>query len=197
MRERRRTPLPAVLALTFATLLALPIAASGASGLPATITMQPSAAGPGAEVQIVGIDFPGSQTVELRLTTTAGPVQLATATTEAGGYFRQQVTLPTDVAPGFWELRATGSDGTVAAHLFEARPAVAAQAAVEQSATAASPAGSGPSGANLLVVLVLLLLVGGIGGTAAFVYYRIHRPGSDPGMAAGDDPIWAGASSDS
>lgn len=198
MRMRRQTLLPSVLAMTFVTLLALPITAAAASGLPATITMQPAAAGPGAQVELVGIDFPSGQGVDLQLTTVAGSVHLATATTEAGGYFRQKVTLPADVAPGYWELRATGTTGTVAVHIFEAGPAVLAVGAAGPAETAvpATPSGN-TSGANLLVLLVLFAVIGGIGGAAAYMYYQVHRPTGDPGMATGADPIWAGASSDS
>ena len=195
MRERRQTQILSVMAFTFGALLLLPLAASAASGLPATITMQPASAGPGAIVEIVGLDFPASQAVQLQLTTTAGPVPLDAATTEAGGYFRHKVRLPADIAPGFWELRATGSDGSVAVHIFESGatvPASAAVAPVEVSALSVSSSG-GASGANLLVLVVFMLLVGSIGGAAAFVYYRLNHVDEDPGMGAGDDPIWGGA----
>lgn len=197
MRERRQTTLPSVLALTFVALLVIPFSAQAASGLPATITMKPEAAGPGAQVEVVGLDFPAGQGIELQLTTTAGVVPLATTTAEEGGYFRQLLTLPADVAPGFWELRATGSNGAVAVHIFEAGAVTpAAAAAVATASAGVADPGSSSAGVNMLVLLVLLLLIGGIGSAAVFVYYQTHRSDQDPGMAAGDDPIWGGAPSD-
>jgi len=61
MRERRQTLLPTVLALTFVALLVTPIAAMAASGLPATVAMNPESAGPGTTVEITGLDFPSGQ----------------------------------------------------------------------------------------------------------------------------------------
>jgi hypothetical protein len=197
MRERRQALLPSVLALTFVALLFTPLSAMAASGLPVTITMTPESASPGSSVEIVGLDFPASEGVELQLTTTAGPVHLATATTEEGGYFRQKLVLPADVAPGFWELRATGSNGAVAVHIFEAGTAVATITTVADAEMPIETASSGsPSGANLLVLVVLFLLIGGITAAAAFAYYQVHRIETDPGMATGDDPIWGGAPTD-
>ena len=104
--------------------LSVPVAASAASGLPPTIAMNPEAAGPGTVVEIVGLDFPPDGAIELKVTTTAGPVSLGTTVATHGGYFRQAVTLPPEVAPGFWELRATGPGGATAVHIFEARTMV-------------------------------------------------------------------------
>jgi hypothetical protein len=177
-----------------AMLLVSPMAALAASGLPATITMTPTESGPGSSVEIVGLDFPGSQAIELQLTTTAGPLHLGTATTEEGGYFRHALTLPSDVAPGFWELRATAPDGAVAVHIFEATVAGSASAPIAPEAVVSESGGSSFATADLLVVLVLLLLVGGVGGAAAFVWYQTHRRDNvQPGMGAGDDPIWGGS----
>lgn len=196
MRERRKTLLPSVLVLTFVTLLVAPITVSAASGLPATITMQPASASPGSSVEIVGLDFAGGQPVDIQVTTTAGPVHLATVTTAEGGYFRATVTLPADVAPGFWELRATGVDGRAAAHIFEAGEVAPVVVAPAQEEPVSAATESGGSGGNVLVVLVLLALIGGIGGAAAYVYRQLHRTEEQPGMATGDDPIWGGAPTD-
>ena len=126
----------------------------------------------------------------------AGPVHLGTAHTEDGGFFRQLVTLPSDAPAGFWELRATGAGGSVAVQLFEAGEAAVAAPTGNGEATTVAAAGGGSTGSDLLVLLVLLLLVGGIAAAAAFVYYQTHRDMSEPGMGAGDDPIWGGAPSD-
>jgi hypothetical protein len=168
-------------------------AASAASGLPATIMMNPENAGPGSVVEVVGLDFPPDGTVELQVTTTAGPVALGSTEATSGGYFRQAVTLPSDVEPGFWELRATGPGGVAAVHIFEA--GVVTTAAVG----AAAPVATG-SGAlidpNLVTTLVMLLLLIVIVCAAVFVYGVTHKQPGQGGMPVGDDPIWSGASSE-
>jgi hypothetical protein len=185
--------LSSVLALTFVALLVTPIAAMAASGLPATVTMIPEAAGPGATVEVTGLDFPANQAVQLQLTTTAGAVHLGTATTADGGYFREVVTLPGDAPPGLWELRASGPDGSVAAHVFEAGEAVVAVETAELSTDPALAAlSSGNSTSDIVVMLVFALLIAGVGGGIAYVYYQSKLGDNQPGMSAGADPIWSG-----
>jgi hypothetical protein len=198
MREGRRLRIPTVLVLTVIAVAMFSFAAAAASGLPATITMRPASAGPGSVVEVVGLDFPAEQAVELQLTTTAGPVHLATAMTEAGGYFRQRVTMPRDVEPGFWELRATAANGVAAAQIFEASaPAAVVAPDAEAAGTNEAPVAAGTSsGANLLVMFVLLFTFGAIALAATFVYYKVHHPEIDPGMSSAEDPIWGGAPTD-
>lgn len=189
MREKGLSWLPSVLALAFTALLVAPVATLAASGLPATITMLPEEAGPGASVEITGLDFQPNQTVDLQLTTTAGPVELGTATTVEGGYFRQAVTLPADAPIGYWEVRATDADGSVAVHLFESVEA-AAPAAAETVSSEAEAAG-GNSAGDLIVMLVFALLIAGVGGGVAYVVYQNRVGSRQPGMSAGADPIWS------
>src|SRR5262245_35815417 len=156
MRVIQRPRIPCMLVLALVA-LSLPLAAaSAATGLPATITMNPPSAGPGSVVEVVGLDFPPEGTVELQVTTTAGPVVLGTTKATSGGYFRQAVTLPTDVEPGFWELRATGPGGATAVRIFEAGAVAAAAEAVTTPAATSSGSLIDP---NLVVTLVLLLLL--------------------------------------
>ena len=172
--------------------LSYPLAASAASGLPASITMNPADAGPGSVVEVVGLDFPPEGTIQLQVTTTAGPVLLGTTEATSGGYFRQPVTLPADVEPGFWELRATGPGGVTAVHIFEA-------GVIAPVAAAAAPAAIGSTpliDPNLVVTLVMLLLLIVIVCAAVFVYGVTHRPPGQAGMPVGDDPIWSGAGTD-
>lgn len=199
MRERRLPTTPSVLALALVALLVTPFAASAASGLPSTITMTPERAGPGSQVEIVGLDFPAGRTVDLRLTTTAGAVHLATTAIEEGGYFRQSLELPADVAPGFWELRATSDTGAVAVHIFEATSGPAAavvDTAAAQDVAVEPAASSGMFGSNLLVLLVLAVLIGVVGGAVVYVWRQMRRPEGEPGMGSGDDPIWSGATTE-
>jgi hypothetical protein len=212
MRERGTSGFAVVLAPAFAPALAavllavacVPLAVGAASGLPPTVTLSPPLAGPGSRVDVVGLDFPAGQQVALQLTTTAGPVALGTTLVEEGGYFRQQVTFPTDLAPGFWELRATAPGGAVAVHIFEALDPARLAA---RSGTAPAPAGSGatpapPSDAPLLdpnavTVLVLVLFAVLLAGAAAFVWLQTHRRPRQGDLPAGDDPIWSGVGGDS
>ncbi|CAN5574189.1 hypothetical protein BH24CHL9_BH24CHL9_16110 [soil metagenome] len=197
MRASRLPHLPTLLLSVALAVMLHALAASAASGLPPTITMSPGQAGPGSEVEVLGLDFPAAVEVDLLLTTTAGPVALGTATTGEGGYFRQPVTFPAEIAPGFWELRATAPGGAIAVTIFEAE-APGAVAGVQGEAMVAAAAESLPSSGalidpNLAVVLVLILLLVAVGGCATFVWYQTHRREGEPGMSTGDDPIWSGA----
>ena len=201
MRERRLTLLTTVLALAFVTLLATPIAASAASGLSPTISIDPADAGPGSSVDVIGLDFSAGQVVGLRLITVEGEVGLGTATIGARGYFRETVTLPAQFAPGRWELRASATDGLIAVHLFDAgvassgvAAAVVADATSSTEETAAAV--SGNSATDILVMLVIALLIAGVGGGAALAWYQVHRDDQQPGMSTGEDPFWAGAHSE-
>ena len=189
-----------------AALLVMASAAVAASGLPA-VSMDPASAEPGSEVEVTGLDFPSGQAVELQLTTTSGPVHLATLTTEEGGYFRQSVTLPTDVAPGPWELRATAPNGMVAVHSFEAGnapPAVhpadeaagdpATETTVATATDQTTPRGN--SAADIMVMLVFAVLIAAVGGAFVFAWNQTHGSTRQPGMGAGDDPIWSGVNFD-
>jgi hypothetical protein len=155
--------------------------------------MNPADAGPGSVVEVVGLDFPPDGTIALQVTTTAGPVVLGTTRATSGGYFRQPVTLPSDVEPGFWELRATGPGGVTAVHIFEAGVAPPPVSLDAPGLT------SGPApliDPNLVVTLVMLLLLIVIVCAAVFVYGVTHRPPGQAGMPVGDDPIWSGAGPD-
>lgn len=196
MRETRPNLLHIVLALTFVALLVTPIAATAASGLPATVTMNPESAGPGTTVEITGLDFPAGQAVQLQLTTTDGAIHLGTATPEEGGYFRHVVTLPLDAPPGFWELRATGVDGSMAVHVFEAgevAPALGGEEAVAADGEVAEASTSGNSASDIAVMLVIALLIAGVGGGIWYVWYQSKIGDLQPGMSAGEDPIWSGS----
>lgn len=199
MRDRSSTTISSVLTslvLTAVGLLTISSVAGADSGLPASITISPDGAQPGAEVQVAGLDFPSGQTVQLQLTTTAGAIALGTAVTEDGGYFRQNVTLPADIPPGFWELRATAPDGSVAVLIFESGAAAPALPADAAPPTVAEAAAEGFSGVDIMVMLVVALLVSGIGGAFAYAWFVIRREGRQPGMGAGDDPIWSGGHAD-
>ena len=189
MRDRRRTLLPTVLALTFVTLLVTAIAASAASGLPPTITMDPESAPPGDTVVVTGLDFPPDGSVQVQLATPAGLRYLDTITATADGYFTGSVTLPADVDPGAWELQASAADGISASFPFSAAVPAAVVAADQTSVRRGTN-----SLADIAVMLVLAVLIAGAVGAVGFVYYQINVAGKQPGMSEGDDPIWSGGS---
>jgi hypothetical protein len=176
-----------MLALVIVALLVTPFVAVAASGLPPTISLAPESAAAGSVVEVTGLDFPAGQPVEVQVTTTAGVATLATVTTEEGGYFRQAVTLPADAPPGFWELRATAPDGSVAVHMFEAAPAaaVAVEAPPQETST------SGNSLSDIVVMLIFALVIAGVGGGIWYVWYMSRLGDRQPGMSLGEDPIWS------
>lgn len=192
MRMTRQT-LPTVLALAFVALLVTPIIATASSGLPATVTMNPSVAGPGSIVEVTGIDFPDDHVVTIELGTIAGSVDVAVVKTAEGGYFRELVTLPAEVAPGSWELRATAIDGASASHEFQAVAGVLADASAPLPVAEAGLTSSSNSGTDIMVMLVLAVLLAALGGGAAYAWREAHADGQQAGMGTGDDPIWAGA----
>ncbi len=193
MRDRRHIPLPALLMLVVVSLVVTPVVAMASSGLPATITMKPAAAGPGSTVEVTGIDFPGDQLVEVLLFTSAGSSDLAVIMASDEGYFRSFVTLPSDTPAGLWEMRASALDGTTASHAFDAAsaPTVDAAGAVTLSAEASLAGRSGNSSTDIMVMLVLAVLLAAVGGAAAYAWREVHSEGRQPGMGAGDDPIWS------
>jgi hypothetical protein len=212
----------ALLAALLATLLAamLPLAVMAASGLPPAVAIIPDQPGPGGRAEISGLDFPAGASIELMLVTNAGVTPLGTATASTTGTFRQAVTLPSTVVPGWWEIRATGPGDTIAVRLFKpgapvvVPPAPAGQAADPAPLVAAEPEKPAPAappgafdGTDLVAAAVLIGLLLGI----ALVFFRTwralrfrspgpaprrrpsRRSGGDDDLPAGDDPIWSGA----
>ncbi len=190
MRERLQILLPSVLALALATLLAMPALTVAQSGLPATISMYPESAGPGATVEVTGLDFPAASAVALQLATPAGTTTLATVAASEGGYFRQLVTLPAEAPAGAWTLEARAADGSRAEFAFGSGAPVTAPppAAVAVAATEAG----GSSSADIMVMLVLAVVLGVVAIAALYTWRSMQAERSQPGMGAGDDLIWSG-----
>lgn len=185
-----RTP-SIVLVLAFVALLVTPIAAGAASGLPATISLEPATAPAGSTVEVIGLDFPTGGEVDLQVTTTAGVVPLATVAADVGGYFRQAVTLPLDAPAGFWEIRATAADGSVAVSMLEAAPAP-----IDAVADAAPATAAGNSLSDIVVMLIFALVIAGVGGGTWYVWYMARMGEGQPGMSIGEDPIWSSGHSE-
>ena len=194
MRARLHKRLPSLLALTFVALLALPISTVASSGLPATVTMNPGSAAPGATVEVRGLEFPALAVVELHIATSAGLVHLVDTVTADNGYFREVVTLPPDAPAGAWELRANASDGSTASYRFDSAAGAATSSGAGAS-DAASAAGPGSPGADLVFLLVIAALLAAVGGSLAYVWREVRGGDRQPGMGAGDDPIWSGTTS--
>jgi hypothetical protein len=190
MRERRQILLPTVLALTFVALLVTPIAAMAASGLPATITMNSESAGPGATVEVTGLDFPANTAVELQLTTADGAAPIGTATTADGGYFREVLTLPANAPAGTWQIEASAPDGSNATLAF-----TVAAAELVSSDAAAVVASEGNSLADIVVMIIIAGLIAAVGGGILYVWNQSKVGDAQPGMSTGADPIWSGQAS--
>jgi hypothetical protein len=192
MRENRKILLPSVLMLTLVALLVAPIVAAASSGLPATVTMNPAAAAPGATVEVVGLDFPGLQVVDVELATAEGAVPLVSTVTAQDGWFREVVVLPATLPSGAWELHAVALDGASAGYAFhsgiEAIGATTTPASPEMAATAA-----GSSGLDIAVMLIVAVLIAAVGGGAVYAWREVSTGDEQPGMGYGDDPIWSGA----
>jgi hypothetical protein len=188
MRVSVQHQLRTVPGLVLALLLAAPIVAA-AAGVP-TITMYPETAGPGATIEVTGIDFPPGREVQLMLATPDGTVPLTSALASATGDFREIVALPPTARGGAWQLQAVGGDGAVAGVSFVTDADAAAVAAAAAAAAAAQTTTSGGnSGADNMFLLVLGVLLGAI-AIGAMVAYRQFKDTSPPGMGKGDDLIW-------
>jgi hypothetical protein len=198
MRDSRLSLHSMVLLLVLVAMLASPVAAAASSGLPPTITMDPSSAGPGSVVEVSGIDFPSDQLVEVQLDTAAGRSDLALLITTDAGYFRTFVELPADVSAGWWELRVTALDGASAGYAFDAASAdtVDVSSASQASSAAGLSVRRGNTGTDIMVMLVLAVLLAAVGGGAAYAWREVRGEHTEPGMGAGADPIWSLAGSD-
>jgi hypothetical protein len=196
MRGNTKTTTLSVLALAFVALLIAPFAVAASSGLPPTITIEPSEADPGAAIEVIGLDFPGRAVVELELGSSAGPMALGAATTDESGYFREAVTLPAELAPGTWEVRAVAPDGSAASGTFRAGTMAAPEAPAPAIAENETVTRSGNSGTDIVFMIVIAFLIAGVGGGTALAWHLVREDSFQPGMSAGDDPIWSGGEAD-
>jgi len=199
MRERLQTLRPAVLALSFGMLLALPASAAAQSGPQPAITMEPASAAPGAAVEVTGRDFPAQMTVDLQLATDVGTFDLATAATGRDGTFRHLVVLPALPNTGAWTVTAQAVDGTAASYAFEAVALVEAPAASTaqdssvpaQASTVPAATGAGDRSTSDGIFLVIVGCLLGVVSTGVLYAWRmLHEERVQPGMGQGDDLIW-------
>jgi hypothetical protein len=211
MRAKRRYMLlPGLLAA--ALLATAPLTVGAAPGLPPAVAVTPDQPGPGAEVEVSGLDFPPEARIELLLITNAGVTPLGEAATSTTGAFRHVITLPQVQVPGWWEIRATGPGDAIAVRLFKpgapvARPVAPPEGSVAEPAAAAAASGNaGPAevgeplpSTDLIVMAILGVLLGGIAVVTVVAWRSTRRRGpgpdpvGDPDLPAGDDPIWSGA----
>lgn len=192
MREDRQL-IPAVLAWTLVALFVTPVATMASSGLPATVSMNPETADPGATVEVIGLDFPALTVVDVGLTTAAGSGPLVSTVTSQSGWFREVVVLPPELPAGSWDLSAIALDGTAASYAFITGPgAESAPTATEAEAVSST----GNSGADIVVMLIIAVLLAAVGGGAAYTWRVLRSDDRQPGMSSGDDPIWSGRGSE-
>jgi hypothetical protein len=181
---------PTVLVIAFAMLVALPIAVAAQSGQAATLSMQPTAAGPGDTVEVAGLAYPPNMTVVLELTTPVSRSTLQTVATSADGSFRASVTFPAGASGGAWVLSARSADGRAqVSHAFDsgAPPAVAPAAA----GRARSEASSSGSLADKLVLVLVAVMLGALATGALYAWRMVQEDRPLPGMGRRDDVIWS------
>lgn len=193
MRARPVSRIAFPLGLVLAALLLAPGLALASSGLPPSVTMQPTSAGPGATVEVTGIDFPGDQVVVLDAVTADGSEDVAVLITAEAGYFRELVTLPGSLPAGGWELRATALDGSTASYAFQATTGAEGLPGTGSTASTAALGGNRANSSDIVVMLIIAILLAALGGGAALAWREVHTDRLQPGMGAGDDPIWSTA----
>lgn len=198
MRVRSLPLLPAVLALALAMLVALPAIVAAQSGLPATVSMYPAAAGPGDRVEVTGLDFPARTTVVLELDAPSGRSTLGTVATGDDGSFRALVSLPGSAEEGEWTVSARSADGAVfAGHPFSSNGAGALASASAARIAAESGATTSSGTTTDKLVLVLIAVVLGAIATAALYAWRLVRVDQpQPGMGSAEDLIWSDSASE-
>lgn len=195
MRVRSLPLLPTVLALAFAMLVALPVVAVGQSGLPATVSMYPAAAGPGDTVEVTGLDFPPQTTVVLELIAPSGRSTLGTVATGGDGSFRAVVSFPGSAAAGAWTVSGRSADGSVSAgHPFTSGgPAELASGPVTEAVDDPAAAVSSGTTTDKLVLVLIAVVLGAIATAGLYAWRLVSDDRSQPGMGAAEDLIWSGS----
>jgi hypothetical protein len=51
----------------------------------------------------------------------------------------------------------------------------------------------GNSASDIIVMLIIAFLIAAVGGALTYAWYQTHGALRQPGMGAGDDPIWSNA----
>lgn len=144
-------------------------------------------------MEVTGIDFPGDHVVVLDAVTTAGSEDVAVFITAEAGYFRELVTLPATLPAGEWVLRATALDGSSASHAFRATAGMEGLPGTGSTTSTAALGGNRTSSSDIVVMLIIAVLLAALGGGAAYAWREVHTVRLQPGMGAGDDPIWSTA----
>lgn len=206
-RSIRSVALPGACAALLVAMVAVitPVVTAAGSGLPPSINVLPERPLRGSDVEVTGLDFPPGGLVELHLIGISGGLPLGTVRADARGRFRHSAAIPGDLSDEVWELRATGPGDAVAVRLFRpAHPTAiitgeagatrvdAAADASDADADAAAAAGRS-GGTDLVVLLIVAVLVVSVAGATMAGWWIVRRGDRQPGMPAGDDPIWGGS----
>lgn len=96
----------AVAAATFALFL---LVSPSAAHEPTSVTVEPNTAHPGEEITVRGEGFEDSVEVEITLEGVRGMIHLGEATVQDGD-FSVNLSVPQDVRPGSYQLRASGEE---------------------------------------------------------------------------------------
>ncbi len=127
--------------LIFAAVPPARVAAHGG----ASVAVSPTTAAPGDQIQVDVKGYENSILVSITLEGVSGSIPLGTVTTDASGDAMTSVTIPANVKPGSYGVKAVGGDDNEAADLSIRAPAVTNTSATTGSSTM-SDNGAAPSG---------------------------------------------------
>lgn len=126
-----------VAAIAVAALATMSVAGLAFAHGGAEVSVSPTAASPGGEVDVHVEGYEPDTTINVTLEGVHGSVPAGTVTTDSEGAAELTVTLPADLEPGSYSVKAAGGDDSEATDLSVTAP--------EGGAGASSTAGGGGS----------------------------------------------------
>ena len=159
------------LAISFGLLATTTLGATQALAHGQTVTADPTSGGPGATVSVKGEQLGGNREIPVVLIGMGKEIQLGSAMSTPQGAIDAQFSLPNDLIPGSYALRARGKEDADTDFTVMAAPSMAIASmggasmsgAPMQQATAAAPelpARDRPLGEMAVLIAVFGLLAG-------------------------------------
>ena len=159
------------LAISFGILAATTLGATQALAHGQTVTADPTSGGPGATVSVKGEQLGGNREIPVVLIGMGKEIQLGSAMSTPQGAIDAQFSLPNDLIPGSYALRARGKEDADTDFTVMAAPSMATASmggasmsgAPMQQVTAAAPelpARDRPLGEMAVLIAVFGLLAG-------------------------------------
>lgn len=155
---------------SFTVVLTLLLAA-GVSTVPAsahgeaTLTVTPEVVMPGGTITVTGEGVEAGESFTITVEGMSFQATLGTVTVGDDEDFHQEFTVPADIPPGIYQVKATSAEGEVltAELTVEAGPASAERAAPAEPSAELMPLDRRRSGGELVTVVVGLLVSAGLG----------------------------------